>query len=318
MVYRGSQRRINMSVKRLSVLTVVNFAIASGLSGGAQEPRTTSSRGAREPGGYQSTWVRVSPPAEEFAVLMPGVPKEGKESLPIDGKKVAINYYGLNFDETVYVVLSISRQDISASDFAYILMLNSYNKLIPTSLLDKVEEKEKSVGSTYMRDTSLNGYSGRAYTLRAHNRGGLLNFYITGKNYYAVGALTSRKRTAPVKKFLDSFVLAPPAPASSSTGPAPSLKATEQEKILHLPTVSRTWFVVLKTYSEAEQAKANQKLTAMRRLGYDVRVVNSNDYPNLRKGLLVLIAGPYAKGEAEVTLFKMRRVAPDAYIKSGW
>lgn len=256
--------------------------------------------------------------------MMPGTPTMGWESLPLEGQLATINYYGLNLDRAIFVVISMSKKDAPKPDLAHILMLNLFNKFIPTSLLDNAEEKEKSVSSAHVRNISLGGYPGRAYTLRAHNWSGLSNFYITGKNYYLVGALTSRKSTAPLKKFLDSFALAPPAqsPAGGAAAQPVKVEATEaaagRREALGRPAAGQTWLVILNTYPRTEREKADRRQAAVRKLGYEVRVAESGDYPNLRKGFLVLFAGPYAKGEAERTLSRVRRIAPDAYIKSGW
>jgi hypothetical protein len=246
----------------------------------------------------------------------------GWERQPVGASAAIINYYGLNSDETIYVVISMGKQDAPPPELAYVLMLNLFHKFIPTSILDNVGENEKSVRSAYEREISLGGYPGRANTLQAHKRSGLSNFYVTGKNYYLAGALTSGNNAAPVKKFLDSFALTPPPAQTAARAAAapPAVAAGGRERVPTGPAAGGegTWLVVLKTYPKAKRAEAEQKRAAVRRLGHEARVVESDNYPNLRKGYLVLVTGPYTKGGAELVLPKVRRVASDAYIKSGW
>jgi hypothetical protein len=47
-------------------------------------------------------------------------------------------------------------------------------------------------------------------------------------------------------------------------------------------------------------------------------VARSDVLPNFAPGAVVLVVGPYPRANAEDRLAALRRVAPDAYLKSGW
>lgn len=81
---------------------------------------------------------------------------------------------------------------------------------------------------------------------------------------------------------------------------------------------SGKWLVILGSYSEAEIHGANERLALVCSRGYDARIVNSDNYPNLKGGLWIVVMGPYTKNNAESLKNKMRSIVSDAYIKSGW
>ncbi|MBA3767491.1 MAG: SPOR domain-containing protein [Acidobacteria bacterium] len=116
---------------------------------------------------------------------------------------------------------------------------------------------------------------------------------------------------------------------SSSPAPTPSgtvnnnLQTSEPPKkaatrATPVATTSGKWFIILGSYPKAESNKANERLNFIRGRGYDARIVDSDDYPNLKGGLWVVVMGPFARNEAEGIKNKMRSIVPDAYAKSGW
>ena len=109
----------------------------------------------------------------------------------------------------------------------------------------------------------------------------------------------------------------PPQKAATEATPPAATKATPKAT----PPIARTsgkWFIILGSYPKAESNRANERLNFIRQRGYDARIVESDDYPNLKSGLLVVVMGPFARSEAEGIKNKMRSVVPDAYAKSGW
>ncbi len=79
-----------------------------------------------------------------------------------------------------------------------------------------------------------------------------------------------------------------------------------------------TWLVILKTFPKSQRSKANQRVGFLRSLGYYAHVVDTNYYPNLKRGFLAVAMGPHSKSAAERVLNKVRSVAPESYVKSGW
>ncbi len=78
------------------------------------------------------------------------------------------------------------------------------------------------------------------------------------------------------------------------------------------------WFVILGSFPKAEEARANERVDAVRRRGFDARLVDSDGYPNMKPGLWVVVMGPYTRNNAEEVLKQVRPTISDAYTKSGW
>jgi hypothetical protein len=78
------------------------------------------------------------------------------------------------------------------------------------------------------------------------------------------------------------------------------------------------WFVILGSFPKAETGQAEERLGLVRREGFDARIVSSDDYPNMKAGLLVIVMGPYTRNNAEEVLGQVRPKFKDAYAKSGW
>lgn len=78
------------------------------------------------------------------------------------------------------------------------------------------------------------------------------------------------------------------------------------------------WFVILDSFPKADLSRANQRLEVLRRQGFDAHLISSDDYPNLKDGLWVIVMGPYTRNNAEEVLGKVRPKVKDAYTKSGW
>lgn len=110
-------------------------------------------------------------------------------------------------------------------------------------------------------------------------------------------------------------------------GPKPTQEPTPLEKKNTAPTPvatkelpqppSGTWFVILGSFPKNDYGKAEQRLQFIRGLGYDVRIIDADDYPGLVDGLWVVVMGPYSRSYAKSKVAQMKSVLPDAYIKSG-
>lgn len=84
------------------------------------------------------------------------------------------------------------------------------------------------------------------------------------------------------------------------------------------PDKGGRWFVILASFQKDERERANERLEVVRRQGFDARIVPSDDYPNFKSGLWLVVMGPYTRNSAEELLEKVRPKIKDAYTKSGW
>jgi hypothetical protein len=244
---------------------------------------------------------------------MPESPQIGTERLVIDQQSVTVNYYGLDHEGTDIAILSVSGLGNKSEDLAQMLMLNLYAKSIPKLFRDKSVKNEAS--ATFQRDILLNGYPGREYKIKARNRTGVWRLFNMGKRFYAIVASTDRNENTLVTRFLESLALGASSGINSkSVQPKLSVEALQRPPSLSMGT----WLIILKTFTKAERSKANEKLGHLRSLGYGVHLVDTDHYPNLKKGFLAIAIGPQSKGEAEDALNKVRSVAPGSYVKSGW
>jgi len=256
------------------------------------------------------TWTRVAPATEKFAVMMPGDPTIQKEGLIIGGQQVWLSYYGSTQGDSDYAVLTgLGLKDASV---AQMLMLDFYCRLNTTALQKQSVARVNTTKATYQRDIFLNGYVGRQFSLEAYDRIGEWRIYRVGETFYAVAASTSPKNALPLKRFLDSFTLslsqanAPLSDVDTSTGVRPSA-----------PSASR-WLIILQTFAKSERPRAIERMGLLRSRGYDTQVIDTDSYPNLRPGFVALTVGPYSKRAAAELFGKLRLVAPQSYIKSGW
>jgi cell division septation protein DedD len=79
-----------------------------------------------------------------------------------------------------------------------------------------------------------------------------------------------------------------------------------------------TWLVFLGSFTRDEYEKARERLQQVRGLGYDARIIDTDEYPNLTGGLWAVVMGPYSRARAESQAARVKSLRPDAYIKSGW
>jgi len=261
------------------------------------------------------TWVRVSPAHEEFKVWMPASPQTETERLVIDHQPVSLTYYGLDQEGTDYAILSVSGLDDKNADLAHMLLLTLYSKFIPKSLIDKSDKNKASVKATFQRNILLNGYLGKEYKIEARNRTGVWRFYSIGKRFYVIAATTGRNENILVSRFLESFALGATTSATNSNSVQPQLNVEAQQTA---PRSTGTWLIIVQTFAKSERSEASKKLGLLRSLGYDVHLVDTDHYPNLRTGFLAVAIGPQSKRAAENAFNKVRSVAPGSYLKSGW
>lgn len=81
----------------------------------------------------------------------------------------------------------------------------------------------------------------------------------------------------------------------------------------------KKWLVIFGTFPKDSLAKAKERLAIVRGLGHDARIEGTEQFPNLRPNLLIVVSGPFSKDSAkELLRGSERRLPEEAYIKSGW
>lgn len=84
------------------------------------------------------------------------------------------------------------------------------------------------------------------------------------------------------------------------------------------PLPGETWFVFLGSFTRDEYGKAQERLQYVQGQGYGARIIDTDEYPNLTRGLWAVVVGPYSRARAQSELSRAKSVRADAYVKSGW
>lgn len=303
-----------MKTKRSSLLSLLCWCLFTFIAVSTLQAQVKQSSSLLRDMAVKSpaSWTRVAPETEQFAVMMPAAPRVQKEVRVIGGQELVLNYYGSTHQDSDYAVLAIVGFKDANASLAQMLMLDFYSRLNPATSQRQSTDPVSTIKATYQGDILLDGYSGRQFDLETNNRVGQWRIYNVGEKFYAVAASTTSKNSLSLNRFLDSFTLSNPqaipatADAKISTGEPLSPRSTAR------------WMIILKTFSKGERPRAMQRMSLLRIQGYDTRVVDTDSYPNLRPGFVALTMGPYSKPEAAEVLAKLRSIAPESYMKSGW
>lgn len=105
---------------------------------------------------------------------------------------------------------------------------------------------------------------------------------------------------------------------SGATNTSNAARADNQARVADRPDKGGRWFVILGSFPKDEIDKATERMDSVRRQGFDARIVSSDDYPNFKSGLWIIVMGPYTRNNAEEILGQVRPKVKDAYTKSGW
>jgi hypothetical protein len=109
-----------------------------------------------------------------------------------------------------------------------------------------------------------------------------------------------------------------PADSTGEANASNTAQANNQTRNNSRPDKGGRWFVILASFQKDEMSSANERLEVVRRQGFDARVVSSNDYPNFKSDLWLVVMGPFTRNRAEELLEQVRPKIKDAYTKSGW
>ena len=102
-----------------------------------------------------------------------------------------------------------------------------------------------------------------------------------------------------------------PKPSATTTAsPTATPSATPTPK----PDTGK-FFVILGSFPKSQSIKAKKRLQQARSKGLNARIVNTNNHPALRNGLIAVVMGPFSKSAAKGALSRAKSVSSDAYIK---
>ena len=238
---------------------------------------------------------------------MPAAPTLKQESLLISGEQLLLSYYGARRGESDYAVVTLAGFNGANWQVPHMLMLDFYCR---ANALANTPQGARSFGSLkaiFQKNIFWAGYAGRQFSLESDDRVGEWRIYEVNKTFYAIAASSNSRSTYSLRRFFDSFSLS----ENNST------TATSAEgKRVSNPTAR--WLIILQTFSRNERAKANRRMDLLQGQGYDIQVISTDSYSNLRPGLLALAMGPFSKRAAQERLGELRLVAPQSYIKAGW
>ena len=86
----------------------------------------------------------------------------------------------------------------------------------------------------------------------------------------------------------------------------------------HFIDTNYKWFVIAGSFSKSERPLAEMRIKELQASGYQVSLIDTNQYANLADGLWAVVLGPFESKEfANTELKKIRNSVPDAYVKSG-
>jgi hypothetical protein len=243
------------------------------------------------------TWTRFTSHNDKFDVLMPAAPTLKRETLVINGQQLLLSYYGARRGQSDYAVVTLAGMTNPNWHVAHMLMLDFYCR------------SSNPFHASFQKDISLNGYSGKQFSLESDERVGEWRFYAVDRTFFAIAGSSNSRYPYSLTRFFDSFSLSANHPTRINPNVATGRSVSN-------PT--GRWLIILQTFSRHEHARANQRMSVLRRQGYNTAVVSTDSYSNLRPGLLVLAMGPFSKRTAEQRLGELRSVAPQSYIKAGW
>lgn len=93
-------------------------------------------------------------------------------------------------------------------------------------------------------------------------------------------------------------------------GPSPDNSQEHDEQ------TTKNWFVILGSFKE--RTLAEDRILKLQTSGYQVSLIDTNQYANLTDGLWAVVLGPYGSEElANIELKKVLNIISDAYVKPG-
>lgn len=192
-------------------------------------------------------WQLFRPAGEEFQILIPKDPVEQVSKVPYHRMELTTRLY-LSGNRTgpLFAVASLSGIKSNPAAYSEFQRLNSYVDAFKQWFPEKVRGKEAKLKLTLVGEKTLNGNTGREYSLAIADLIGSAHVYATKKRFYAVIVLNTKKDEDLQERFFSSFVIpekvneppeqvaqqpteaSPPTPATpEAKKPAPDSQKTE-------------------------------------------------------------------------------------------
>jgi hypothetical protein len=246
------------------------------------------------------TWTRFTSHNDKFEVLVPNALTLKQETRFISGQQLLLSYYGAKRGQSDYAVLTLAGFNTPNWNVAHMLLLDLYCRS---------NAPARSFRAVFQNDISLSGYTGRQFILESEERVGEWRIYEVNKTFYAVAGSSNSRYAQSLRRFFDSFSLS----ESNST-----IAGTNTASGNRVSNPAARWLIILQTFSRNERTNANRRMNLLRGQGYDIELISTDSYSNLRPGLLALAMGPFSRRAAQERLSELRSVAPQSYIKAGW
>jgi formylglycine-generating enzyme required for sulfatase activity len=171
-------------------------------------------------------------------------------------------------------------------------------------------------------------YAWDAYT--THSRNNPVHKYPNGEMVFRGGSwasdsysLRTVRKVSQLPTHRSLCVGFRPVAVSITRSDLPNKSSPEQLPNLAGKTVApvfteNKWLVILGSDLKEDRHKAEERLALVQPHCSGVRIVDTQDYPNLRSGFWAVIAGPFDKETAIKEKQRLSSVVPDAFVKSGW
>jgi TonB family protein len=153
-------------------------------------------------------WQLFRPEGEEFQILIPKDPVEQVSKMPYHRMELTTRLY-LSGSRTgpLFAVASLSGIKSNPAAYSEFQRLNSYVDAFKDWFPEKVRGKEAKLKLTLVGEKTLNGHTGREYSLTLADLTGSAHVYATKKRFYAVVVLNTKKDEDLQDRFLSSFVI---------------------------------------------------------------------------------------------------------------
>lgn len=151
-------------------------------------------------------WQLFRPSGEEFQILIPKNPSEEISKMPYHKMELTTRLY-MSGSRTgpLFAVASFSGIKSNPAAYSEFQRLNSYVDAFKEWFPEKVRGKEAKLKLTLVGDKTLNGNTGREYSLSIADLVGTAHVFATKRRFYAAVVLNTKKDEALQERFLSSF-----------------------------------------------------------------------------------------------------------------
>jgi len=88
-----------------------------------------------------------------------------------------------------------------------------------------------------------------------------------------------------------------------------------KERSTTVTRVRAGWFVIMGSYPHADIGRAKQRAKRLKGSGYEIKIIDTDDYNTLTNGYYSVVMGPFRRAQALSQLNDMQQHVGDAYIK---